>query len=304
MTDRRQIEELVLRYELEPMLSDVYVEGATDQLLIEWLAAQSDMPDVIAYEIDTVDVPASVLTAYGLTSGNRSRLIAFARELERLSSVELYNTVACVIDGDLDHFTGRVPHHRLLIVTDVTSAEAYLFNESAIDKFCRFVISRKGVDPRQVMSDILPALRELFMVRVAATSLGVGLALVSFERSCRVRTGLPELDREDYIGRFVRRDGYASRYDELLAEVARLHELPYADARHVIHGHDLVEVLRWYARCVLRVSSVPPVDQCARALRACVDFHYFSGSTLLRELQLRFGRGPDGASDAIPAPIE
>ena len=36
LDDRRSIEELITRYELEPSLKDIYVEGHSDKVIIEW----------------------------------------------------------------------------------------------------------------------------------------------------------------------------------------------------------------------------------------------------------------------------
>jgi hypothetical protein len=54
--DRRTIEELIARYELEPTLRDIYVEGYTDALFFRWFLQKSNATNAIVYEIDCVEI--------------------------------------------------------------------------------------------------------------------------------------------------------------------------------------------------------------------------------------------------------
>ena len=50
--ERRTIAELVARYELEPTLRDVYVEGRFDSAVLTWLFRERGCVDAVVYEID------------------------------------------------------------------------------------------------------------------------------------------------------------------------------------------------------------------------------------------------------------
>lgn len=286
--ERRSIDELVARYELEPDLADVFVEGPSDRTLIEWVAEEAGISGVAAYEIDTVDVPRTLLTALKLENNNRGRVIGLVQELDRRASTTFFNRVAGLVDGDLDYFDGSVPHSRLLMVTDFTATELYLFSVPAIHKLLRLVLARPSVNAQKVLNAITPILVELFIVRVAARRLGIPLGLVGFEGVCTVKSSGVVFDRSEYIARFIRRAGYSSSHLAFVAEVARLHTVAPTERRHVVHGKDFLRVLRWYCKVVLKIGSVPPEVEFAQALRGCMEFVHLMDTSLVAELRLRF----------------
>ena len=100
---RREIGELVQRYTLEPTLKDVFVEGVLDASVLHWYLRESGKSEVIVYEISTVNVPSAILAKHGLTSGEKQRVLALAKEL----LIYLVNCpVLCVVDADLDRVLG------------------------------------------------------------------------------------------------------------------------------------------------------------------------------------------------------
>ena len=111
---RRKLDELVVRYQLEPSLNDVYVEGLTDKRIIQWFLDKSnlDTKNVAVYEIDTIDIPTDRLFALELNNGNRSRVIFLAFELQSLFEGSL-PPVICIADKDgssvltAAHFSGK-----------------------------------------------------------------------------------------------------------------------------------------------------------------------------------------------------
>ena len=100
---RRTFDELVVRYELEPSICDIYVEGLIDKSLIEWFLNESDLEteNITVYEIDTVDIPTNELFELGLNDANRSRLIVFAIKLQTILKSQLPNVI-CIADKDFD----------------------------------------------------------------------------------------------------------------------------------------------------------------------------------------------------------
>jgi|SRR5882672_1324324 len=104
MDERWTLEELLSRYELEPSIRDIYVEGPFDQFFLQWFLQQSGLANIVAYPIDSVHLPGAVLDRLGLEHGNRGRVIALAHELEATSPRDLRTQVACVVDADFDHF--------------------------------------------------------------------------------------------------------------------------------------------------------------------------------------------------------
>jgi hypothetical protein len=286
--DRRTVEELLVRYELEPGLHDVFVEGTRDAALIEWVAAELGLRDVVAYDIGTVSVPPALVSAHAAENNNRGRVIALARELELGASNDLYNTVVCVVDGDLDYFENVLPAGRLLVVTDGTAMELYLYDETTLRKFTQLVLGRSHGRISSCLPAIQGVLQSLFAVRVAAKRLGVALALVDFVPSCRVNGAVVAFDLKHFVGRYIRRQEYARRHDEFLAEVVRVQGSMTQHPLVTVHGHDFVSVLHWYMKSVARIGTMPPEAQFAPALFGCIDIGVLRQSRLGSELVARF----------------
>ena len=97
---RRTISELRARYDLEPSLRDIFVEGKFDQDVLSNCLRGPEHRDRMIYDIDSVDIPSELLGVHELTDGKKQRVIALARELAPLPSKCLYR---CLVDRDLDH---------------------------------------------------------------------------------------------------------------------------------------------------------------------------------------------------------
>lgn len=67
-SERRELSEIITRYQLEPELrGDIYVEGPSDKRLLKWIFSCFGSPDVVVYEVDTVNIPLSTLEKHGLS---------------------------------------------------------------------------------------------------------------------------------------------------------------------------------------------------------------------------------------------
>jgi hypothetical protein len=78
---RRTIAELIARYEVEPTLRDVYVEGDFDAALVSWFLRHHRCDGVVVYTIDTVNVPKDQVISAGLEDGEKGRVICACQQL-------------------------------------------------------------------------------------------------------------------------------------------------------------------------------------------------------------------------------
>ena len=113
--DCRRIHELVTRYEYEPDLKDIYVEGSDDKAILEGILEEQGVAGVSVFEISSVDVPSEP----GEDNGCRAKVVRLS---EALANAFQGNEphVVCVIDSDLDHATGAGGGNALLHKTDYT----------------------------------------------------------------------------------------------------------------------------------------------------------------------------------------
>lgn len=165
---KRTVAELVTRYMLEPTLRDVYVEGPFDASFLAWLLGELGAPRAAVYTISTVEIPASILAKYGLTSGQKQRILGLAREL--VYALGDFSAVSCVVDADLDRVFGTLPTEPIVLVTDYTSLEVYLFQRPLLEQWSA-VSARLPCGIFAALTEKLVALlRELFLIRCASRS--------------------------------------------------------------------------------------------------------------------------------------
>lgn len=127
---RRKLSEIRTRYTLEPNLEDYYVEGSFDKEIVAAIQSRIN-PGVKIYEIDTIEIPSETLQKHGLTSGNKQRVIALAKELSDLDEEVKFR---CFVDKDLDEWLDRMQEAPRLKWTGPTSIELYFFCEDIIKK--------------------------------------------------------------------------------------------------------------------------------------------------------------------------
>jgi hypothetical protein len=162
--ERRTIEELIVKYELEPTLRDIYVEGYSDALFFRWFLEKSDASNAVVYEIDSVEVDAQTVIKHKLEVGNRGRLIAFGMEVDR--RIAHPHQVTCIVDRDYDIVLQKEYGAGVLLFTDYTSLELYSFNENTLTKFLRVVARAMPETPAILLGKFCSILHETFFIRL------------------------------------------------------------------------------------------------------------------------------------------
>lgn len=288
--DKRQIEELVARYELEPTIRDIYVEGNSDKVIIEWLLQNVGLEDVVVYEIDTVNVPYEELVRLGLNDSKRSRVITLAFALHSGASIDLTPIVACIADTDFDFILEKTYNCPILIFTGYTSIEAYLYNEDVIRKFLTLVIRNFPYESAVVMSELAPVLRDLFLIRLANQELDMELEYMSFERCCTVSGSQLHFDIDSYIYRYLNKGALLSKREDFERMIARYREKISGDSRMYIHGHDLISLLLFYIAKIKKPRRNYDPDFFSRSLFGVLEINHVVDTPLFMELSQRFKR--------------
>ena len=287
---RRTINELVTRYDLEPDLHDLFVEGPRDRGIFSWYLNNSGHNDVAVFEIETVEIPHEVLASHRLTSGNRARVIALALELDgRLPSVLRY--VRCVADSDFDFiFRFRIYANHLLY-TDYTSIDLYTYNNDLLGKVLRLGFNIPETEIQPLSDSIRPILQDLFIIRAANQKLDWGMVLVPFTRCCNLSGAVVTFDRNEFLGRCL--DSNSRRkerdtFDELCSELQTI----YLDnPRQSIHSEDYYELIGWYLRRRRGWQGYRVGERSIMAnLMSALDGQLLSNENLFIELHAIFSR--------------
>lgn len=286
---RRTIAELVARYQLEPSLRDVYVEGPFDASLLTWFLNAGGANNAAVYTISTVEISSLVLAKHSLTSGEKQRVVAFAREI--MTALGDCPEVTCVIDADLDRVFKTIPTEAIVLVTDYPSLETYLFQQALLEQLLAVGARLPRVNVANTMNALAAALRELFLARCASFSLGWGLTWISLDAGLKKGTGEFAFHASLFLDRLLERNGRRKEKSTFMAEIEGLRSRLGADPRHAIQGHDFIELLGILIRRSSRQRWLHRPDAIRGSLAASVRRETLESEELLKGVWARIRNG-------------
>ena len=239
---RFTIEDLFNRYDLEPTLNDLYVEGLFDKEIIERVISCGNQPFRAIYEINAIDVPPILVESHSLTDGNKQRVITLARELAKLKTQCHYK---CLVDRDLDHWFGPLEHTTRLVWTEHTSIELYFLSESFLKDV--ILITAKCEIPHwdKYFESFIATLKMLFAMRLADRSLCYGLRWIDTDKSLESVGSEIIFDYEGYLAKTLILNGKGNNKSTYQNELSRWSGLLLPDPRLCIRGHDLISLISW-----------------------------------------------------------
>ena len=237
---KRSLDEILTRYLLEPEIADVYVEGPFDRSVVEWVLVHNCNLEVSVYEISTVEINAPL-------GGNKDRVITLASYLaDNLDDADY--RICCVIDADFDYICGSKVGCRFLYYTDYSCMESYYFDERFFRKFSYLYFLDSDFITDETLENFSIVLAEAFLIRLGKSIVCPDVPWVEITRSLKKVGETISLDSKKYYNRLMISGGAKGLIPDLVVEIERWRtELP-SDPRYHIHGHDLVDVVSWYAR--------------------------------------------------------
>ena len=239
--NRWSINELLARYELEPELVDIFVEGTFDkEVLSHSTSTHRDGPTF--YEINTVDVPSVLLERHALTLGNKQRLIALSKELCRLPED---SKVVCLVDRDLDHWFGEIAGTRRLKWTMFCSLESHFLTSETIKDIaittCRVKVTRLD----QFTDSLLSTLRLLYALRLADRELELNLKWVALRKYLKRVEDAVMFDTKKYTIALLTSNSMGSWKDRFESATSEWVKKLTCDIRLASRGHDYTALLAW-----------------------------------------------------------
>lgn len=161
MSYRWRLEELATRYQLEPNLRDIFVEGPSDASFLSIIQESGLLQNVVAYSIETVEIS----NAWPFDNNNRGRLIKMSEYLASQLG-DSHGRCACMIDRDFENFIPRLPAIPLLFITDYSCTEGYFISEDVISALISRCRNSQGVDVETVSKWIVKTATQLFKIRL------------------------------------------------------------------------------------------------------------------------------------------
>jgi len=289
---RRTLDELVARYELEPDLRDIYVEGKTDKLFLEWFLRNRGIQDIFVYEIETVDISAERLFELQLKDNNRSRVITLALYLQD-KFPETTPHVICIADKDFDWLFDITYQCDLLFFTDYSCLEMYLFNKTVLNKVLLLSLRISELTAINILNQLSKVLEDLFLIRAAKESLNINITMLdNFGKCCNWNKAKTEFqfDLEKYIDKYLDKCAMRSKKSIFVDKIEelRIKSKELEDTRYKIHGHDFTELLYLYIKDYLRKELKSyNAEILAGTLLGSVDAEELCKETMFQSLLIR-----------------
>lgn len=239
---QRTIDEVKARLKLEPEIREIYVEGLFDRDLYRWGLGNLNSKSPIVYPIASINITADDLKKYGLTSGERQRVIAFANCLSEAG--DFRKSLMCIIDSDFDYVFGLEHNCPLIFSTTGTSAELLFLNSIVLTKFFEMIlgVSDAPEKVKKTLDRIVPTLKSIFILRAAITKLGLDWKIIDIEKEIGKDT---EFNFDHYYEKILNKNAGAAHREEVIKEMQKLSDAAEALVNtKKIHGHDFVTALR------------------------------------------------------------
>lgn len=238
---RIKISELLARYQLEPAIRDIYVEGAFDQeLLTAW--ATEGRVDCVFYEIDAVEILPELLARYGLTDGNKQRVIVLAKELGVLADPLGYR---CIVDRDLDAWLGALEEVPRLRWTKYSSIETYFLERDIVKRFVVSVAKAKISRWDDLFSSFVDVLKQFYALRLSDRYLDWNLLWIDFGRSLSVINDVLIFDIEGYTTKLLNKNSRWRDREEFRAQYDRWRSKLDQHDGCCARGHDFIWLMAW-----------------------------------------------------------
>ncbi len=270
------------RYDLEPTLRDVYVEGAFDHAIVEEVLRRAGCTRATVYQIDTIDVPADTLRKYGLSDGNKGRVIALCLELE--AQMMPPEQVTGLVDRDFDNLLGLTYPCSLLLFTDYSCMEMYFFDLAQMERFCTRFLRKERELASQLLGMLSPVLQDLFFIRATNEDLKLGLTWLDADDQCVARKDRLEFDTETFVQKYLSKGSLLLEKDRFVTRLDALWARADVEIRRQIHGHDFVRLLAKCLHPVMRNASFSDPDVVERALPAWADYESVRQAPMFEKL--------------------
>jgi Protein of unknown function (DUF4435) len=235
------IAELLARYDLEPELRDVFVEGGLDREVLSNHFRASASGHAF-YEIDTVDVPDQLLARHGLTSGNKQRVIALSNELAKVPQSA---RVFCLVDRDLDHWFCKIENSARLRWSAFCSIEGHFLGVETIRDVLLITSRAKVANFEILVASLLNVLRQLYALRLADRELGLNLTWVALRKYLSTSSGSISFELCRYSRAVLNTSSATKKKSEFEAATDTWLEKLTCDIRLACRGHDYTELLAW-----------------------------------------------------------
>ena len=282
----RTVSEIIARYELEPTLRDIFVEGKTDKFFVEWVLEKSKNENVRVYEINDIVISDDEVfdLEKSLNKNNRQKAIKIAHIISK--QISGCKSVIFIIDSDFD-IVLKV-HHNLdiLFLTDYANLEMYLYNKKVIHKFSKFYLRGFPKETEFIIEQIKPTLQNLFLIRLTVYLLKWKLEHIPPTKLLEVENFKLRFNLEEFIKRYLNSNNLFHQIPMFKESLDRNRMLLTSNPKNQINGHDFINVLRTYIQKSIKSKKkfCDDYDIVCGALYNCLEFSDVADMPLISKI--------------------
>lgn len=233
---RRKIDEIIVRYKLEPTLDDVYVEGSFDKRILDKAFKELSIVRPV-YEIDTVDISDEMIAKYGLTRGNKQEVLALCYELSLPDTF----AVTFFVDRDGDEYLGRMSETSGVVYSTHCDLEGAFFSSDIVHELVCDAGGVKCDAWPEMYSSIEQAVKSIFALRLALHE--SGFTVPNIQRSLSKSGAGIAID----VANLLQRCALPSDEGKTIMNEAQAwkDKFDHLEARKFGRGHDYLQILEW-----------------------------------------------------------
>ncbi len=239
--NRWSIDELRVRYELEPGLYDLFVEGIFDKDVLSQAPLCANK-NIAIYEVDAVEVPVDIVLKHGLSLGNKQRVMALSKELETLP---VDSKVYCIVDRDLDHWLNELKKWPRLRWTTFCSIECHFITQQFVAHILITTGQAKIKNAEAFYSSLTKILEKLFALRLSDKELNFCMTWIDLRKYLSRFDESALFDVDKYITALLIKNSKSKDKATFSAAYKKWLKKIEGDVRHASRGHDYTELLAW-----------------------------------------------------------
>ncbi len=270
MLPRRSIDQIITYFTREKVTKHIYVEGDQDKKLIRKFLSSNKRRDIAIYPISTIDIPDCLVESQGLPIPSaRARVITLACKLEDLAPPG--SIFYCIVDKDFGPYVNCSIKCSRLLFTDYNSMEMYLYRESTVREFLEIAVRGFSVDASKFISLITPALKALFLIRLANEMLDWRMKLVSIKKYLSIKSSIIDFKEGEYINACLLRNGKGGQASLFRATIKEAKAKLIPEIRCNIRGHDYTDLVYRVVSKLKRRKNFADLQTAEAAMYQCLD---------------------------------
>lgn len=283
IVEKIKFEELLTKYDLEPSLVDIYVEGAEDESFYSYHLEKMGK-QLRFIDISTIDFSESLdLTKYGLENNNRDKIIYLLSEINKSLPI---NRIYGIIDRDILQYTrGFANTPANLFITDFSCIEMYFFCKPSIEK-----VQKQSFHflSENIIKKIQSLTVDFSLIVIAEKKLDLSIQKISSDKlynSKYMDFNNFSFDLDKYLRGCLSLSGLSKEYDSINNEIAKVKPIILSENPTIfINGHNFINILTGFISQHKQFKHIKEQEVCS-IYKNAVETDFLTDFELFKKLK-------------------